>query len=1244
VPIAVTSGLYFAGRAVIKERAYLETGGQWTDTESLMNIGTVAMGVLPEASGGLRFLGMARALNMTRSETLLAAFGVARTTGSISAVGDVGGFGRVWYALPHAQQFGTYLETAGGLNTVAHVTDAAGMLIGAGQTGYSAVNLAEHGGDMSGIDLIKSLTNIGIGITGTGLGARSFLNYAGGPHATSMSFTDASGQRVNAIVAVDDRPASEDQVYIPSPDDGPVTVAGLVSAGYTHVLVRDPQTNQAVVVPLTSGKGPSTAKTTDSMVTTSDVTVASALLQDTPEGVEAAIEAAHPDYVADIPSAAGLVTKLDDASFNDTVAGLYRARGQNLPDDIGNINAVIVRDPVTDEVTDIFIRQSVASNPQVLAHELYHAKASRGFRTVAQSLLVKLGNRYSNLSEGAVDYLVEKLFGDSLHTVSTQEALAVRDIIYGWGEGDARVEGIGEEAFYNAFFKGDKSALRAFIATARLHPGVEDHAGVTLDESGQPDSVEPMVNPGKGATPPVAPALAAGDRVYPVHLWPIADASIFNGTFQGDATVHLYAVPVDPGQREQPLTFETSDIAAHASVAWDDLDVKWNDASTGNPIGQFGKTVNQRFAKLTASLPEGKVWAVVASNASIDDVRAGNGLTDVDWVLDRQQIPGQSGTAYEPPGFGTHGEGFLGLSDKYHLGVRSHGLGQAVVFADRMMRRASGYVFRDEQGWVKKGTSATDGRYISRTVVASVGKPIPVVDPASGRDTWVDAHNHAGTFIHPIYITPKAYVDRIATAAGQPGIANVRPANEGGPLPGVVITLQHIPYLVQRGARWGNYTDQDVGSTTQVYAHLDDWKLLHQVEELGSAYKDSVIPSITGLQAWREKGYGSNIVTKEYIEHLSLYFHPTDLSLGAENRAAYPISGENTLYAKEVYSLLAGRGRQTRTPLLPDVFGPEVATDLATILNTYEVLRDAGIVTVTHKDSSFAQFLSDGRPVGAPGDDRYFFKEMMLDMALGPYDVSGLRFGDPDFVLSDSEIDNIVQQGGVQRPLASIVAHFQLGNFTRASAQHFDLAVEAANHPLMPHRYYDSSWLPSIEAQLQESRSGQPLWVRNSPGARPTFNGAYLDLIRSGKTFYGGDQLNIQTSQQQFAPWYAQQPPLRAIEGDVVPGTTDSLLAHYGGAGFMKLYQDSKPAIDWFRYRAYKGISYDKVSGNVTYDGRTIGDESRLRPGSSTTKTCIRSWQIRIRSVRTWPPIRFRDSRLLRRSIQEPRSCGAPQR
>jgi hypothetical protein len=71
---------------------------------------------------------------------------------------------------------------------------------------------------------------------------------------------------------------------------------------------------------------------------------------------------------------------------------------------------------------------------------------------------------------------------------------------------------------------------------------------------------------------------------------------------------------------------------------------------------------------------------------------------------------------------------------------------------------------------------------------------------------------------------------------------------------------------------------------------------------------------------------------------------------------------------------------------------------------------------------------------------------------------------------------------------------------------------------------------------MSEQRAGRPLWVRSSPGARPTFNGAVLDLVRTGRGVYGGDQVNFITPEQLVAPLNAQQPMLRAIEGDTLPG------------------------------------------------------------------------------------------------------------
>jgi hypothetical protein len=541
------------------------------------------------------------------------------------------------------------------------------------------------------------------------------------------------------------------------------------------------------------------------------------------------------------------------------------------------------------------------------------------------------------------------------------------------------------------------------------------------------------------ATPGIAPALASGDRVYPVDLWPIADASIHHGQFQGDAIVHLYAVPVDPRQVGGPLTFTPDQVAAVATVAPEDVQVEWVDRQTGDRIGLGAWTVNRRFASLKTKLPDGKNWAIVASTSDWSDVQT-QGLSNVDWVLEREQIPGQKGTLYKPPGVGTKADRPWG--DKSHLGIHSQGLGQAALAGPLVWRRVRGQVFRPEEGYVKIGAPRPrDAYYIPTRVLGAIGgKTIPPLDPASGRERAVDAHLHVGNFVHPVYVHPRDYLNRI-DAAGD-GFFN-------GPVAGFILTLQHIAYLVQRGGKWSAYGDQDTGTITQRYGHLNDWRLLRQVEGMSQEEQARVIPSITGIETWRLKGYGLDITTKEYLDRLLLYFHP-DITKSV-NRAAYPISGENTIFAKEIWQLLMGRKDQTRISFRSDRPGPDAPIDLATIMSSYEELRDAGIVTVSHHDASFTQFLRDGRPVGRPGDTRYFYKEMALHMAMGPYDLTNVipHLGHPDFVLSDSEISGIKNRGGVKRPLRSIGAHFLLGNLTRVSPWHFDLLMAGLNHPLL---------------------------------------------------------------------------------------------------------------------------------------------------------------------------------------------------
>jgi hypothetical protein len=579
--------------------------------------------------------------------------------------------------------------------------------------------------------------------------------------------------------------------------------------------------------------------------------------------------------------------------------------------------------------------------------------------------------------------------------------------------------------------------------------------------------------------------------------------------------------------------------------------------SSGNPIGKDAKTVLQTFG----APPSGKTWAIVASRSPLADVQAAGSLDNVPWVLDRKGVPGPvGGTAYKAPGIGFTAD--KPFSDKAHRGIRPFGAVQVYLKTQSAARIFAGMTYDPQQGWVwsgwgAKNTEPTDARYLPEWGATLIGgEPIPAQDSASGLRV-ADAHNHFGNFVHPYYIGPGDYLDRLARGANTPGIIN-------DPNSMIVITAQHIPYLVQRGGRWGDYSDMDVATISVKGAHLDDLKLLTQIEQYekdNPTRKGLVIPSITGIETYKVNSvneYGSKVGPQEYLDRLLLYFH-----------TLYPTAGELTVFAKEIWRILNGRTGQTRIPLLPTDIGGTAGVDYETVKQVFNALRDAGVVTVIHNDASFAEFSPlDSRPLAASGDDRFFFQQMKLLMELGPYDLSGLDFNNPDFSMSQAEISRVLSAGPSKRPLNAIVAHFMLGNVTRASPFHANLIQAALEHPLLPHMNYDSSWLPAIEGSMWDQ--GNYSWGPRGAGGRPTYNGTYLDAIKTGRVFYGGDGVNFITAEQLLAPWYAQQPILRALQSH-----DPALLNHYAGDGFMKLYESSKPAIDWSRYRAYRGGNYD---------------------------------------------------------------------
>ncbi|TIS57101.1 MAG: LysM peptidoglycan-binding domain-containing protein [Mesorhizobium sp.] len=150
-PLAYTGAAYLGTRAVINQVNHLEHGGEWDDTESLMNVATVATTVLPMASSGLRTIGMAG-----KEMTALQAF-----RGSIGATRS---------GSPLALETRTYMQSTAGLNKVAWATDVGSVIVGAPLLATSAYDLAVNGDQMNGLQLANALTGLGTGITGTGLG------------------------------------------------------------------------------------------------------------------------------------------------------------------------------------------------------------------------------------------------------------------------------------------------------------------------------------------------------------------------------------------------------------------------------------------------------------------------------------------------------------------------------------------------------------------------------------------------------------------------------------------------------------------------------------------------------------------------------------------------------------------------------------------------------------------------------------------------------------------------------------------------------------------------------------------------------------------------------------------------------------------------------------------------------------------------------------------------------------------
>ncbi|MET3581351.1 hypothetical protein ABID19_004397 [Mesorhizobium robiniae] len=296
-PIAIGSGVYLGTRTAFKQADYLSHGGEWGDRESLMNMGMIAATALPVGGSALRSIGMVRA-GIPASRALPGSIGaLPMRSGSVTLAGRE----FTYNASPYATQVANYTRTAGGLNMAAHGMDLTAMAVGAPLVVQSGVDLAMHGGDMSGLELANSVLGLGTGVMGTAAGVRTIAGYRpghgtanpseatgqhtpmlepdavilpgenGGPEqvvvmGTSRSTPDLipiagrgnpdvirvraeDGQMVDAVV-LGDQPASADAIFVPRHGEVPRPQD---MAGKTHVLLRDPATGAPLILPWRGG-------------------------------------------------------------------------------------------------------------------------------------------------------------------------------------------------------------------------------------------------------------------------------------------------------------------------------------------------------------------------------------------------------------------------------------------------------------------------------------------------------------------------------------------------------------------------------------------------------------------------------------------------------------------------------------------------------------------------------------------------------------------------------------------------------------------------------------------------------------------------------------------------------------------------------------------------------------------------------------------------------------------------------
>ncbi|MCR4264818.1 LysM peptidoglycan-binding domain-containing protein [Nitratireductor sp. ZSWI3] len=239
---AYAGAAYLGAKTAYNQYNHIQHGGEWNDSQSVMNGLMITTVVLPGVSSGLRTIGM---------------------TGRTLATGERIGLGRAFLSsigavkpnTPLAEFAGNYMRHPGVLNRLARGADWTAVGTGAPLMAASVHDLAVYGDQMSGLERANALVGLGTGLIGTTLGSRALVAtrpVKPSSDGNTIALMAPGGEMLNASI-LGNPPKNASKVYVPA--DWGRTVHGDApgTAGKTHIAVRDPDTGEIVVVPWIRG-------------------------------------------------------------------------------------------------------------------------------------------------------------------------------------------------------------------------------------------------------------------------------------------------------------------------------------------------------------------------------------------------------------------------------------------------------------------------------------------------------------------------------------------------------------------------------------------------------------------------------------------------------------------------------------------------------------------------------------------------------------------------------------------------------------------------------------------------------------------------------------------------------------------------------------------------------------------------------------------------------------------------------